>query len=220
MYQRPQNDYLRVNKRKSNYDQLNADSNSVPQLAQTQPRVQVYIIDKNDFKSLVQQLTSPQPCDRLPQNIPKHQDIRPEPINWTSSIPPSAMAVQEDPDVSLYMAYLQSLLEESSGSNGDQFEEPFDKYHSHMMAQSQPQDPTQSMPQSNGFEPFPSSWFNGSPQEMHGASSLQSTRVDYEYPLPLTPNFTFSSMTQHEVFGSDLDSIGPDEDLEFSYEIN
>ncbi|CAL9217135.1 unnamed protein product [Arabidopsis halleri] len=219
MYQRPQNDYLRV-KRKSNFDQLNADYNTVPQPAQPQPRVQVYIIDKNDFKSLVQQLTSSQSCGPLPQNIPKHQDIRPEPINQTSSIPPSAMAGQEDPDVSLYMRYLQSLLEESSGSNGDQFEQSLDEYHSYMMAQahSQPQDPTQSMPQSNGFDPFPSSWFNGSPQQMQDASSLQSTRV--EYPQPLTQNFTFSSMTQPGGFGPDLDCIGPDEIFEFSYEIN
>lgn len=220
MYQRPQNDYLRV---KSNFDQLNPNSHAVPQPPQPQPQTQVYIIDKNDFKSLVQKLTSSQSCERLPQNLTKHQNIIPEPINLTSSmIPPSTMAAQEDPDVSLYMRYLQSLLEESSESNGDQFQQPFE---SHMMVQAHsqlPQAPTQSMTQFNGFEPviipntFPSSWFNGLPQHLHDASSLQSTRVDYTQQL----NFTFSSMTQHGAFDPDLDSISLDEIFDVPYEIN
>ncbi|XP_010463091.1 PREDICTED: VQ motif-containing protein 5-like [Camelina sativa] len=226
MYQqRPRNDYSRVNNmRKSNFDLLHARSNAVHQPPQPQPQTQVYIIDKNDFKSLVQKLTSLESCERLPQN---HQKIIPEPINRTSSVPPSSMsAAQEDPDVSLYMRYLQScLLEESSGSNiiGDQFQQPFDddKYESHMLVQA----PTQSVLQYNGFEPviipssntFPSSWFNGSPQHMqHDASLLQSTRVDYAQPL----NFTFSSMTQPGGFGPDLDCVSLDEIFDVPYEIN
>lgn len=205
MDQRSQNDHLRVNKsgksiRKSIFHQLNGNANAIfqPQPQQTH----VYIINKNDFKSVVQQLTSYQSCESLPQNIPKRQKIRPEAINQTA-IPPNAMAIQEDPDVSLYMRYLQSLLEDSSGSNEDQFQQLPHEAHS------QPQVVDQTVPYSNGLEPVmtttsPSPWFfDDSHQEMHGAYSLDSTGTQYP-PQLQTPNFTFSSMTQNEVFGPDL----------------
>ncbi|EOA39300.1 hypothetical protein CARUB_v10012318mg [Capsella rubella] len=216
-HHRPQNDYSRVNTtgktmRKSNFDQLNTVPH--PPQPQQQQQTQVYIIDKNDFKSLVQQLTSPpQSFERLVPQI-HHKTIQ----DPTLSVPPSA--AQEDPDVSLYMRYLQScLLEESSGSNVEQFQQPFDnKYESHVMVHS----PTEVMSQCNGYEqvvvPNSTSWFNGSPQNMHGdgASSLQSTGVDYSQP-----NFTYSSMTQPGGgFGPDLDGISLDEIFDVPYELN
>ncbi|CAA7058417.1 unnamed protein product [Microthlaspi erraticum] len=211
MDQRPPNDdYSRVNStrkniRRSIFHPLNGNANAI---LHPPPQPQVYIVDKDDFKSFVQQLTGNhhhhQPCERLPQNIPKRQKIVPEPINQTSSVPTNATPVQDDPHVSLYMRYLQNLIEDSSSesSNGNQFQQPFDE------CESQPQVP---MPYSNGLEPVmtttttTSPWFDdGSPQQMNGYDySFQSKRV--EYPQPSTPNFTFSSMNQHGVFDSDLE---------------
>lgn len=194
MNQRPRNDYLRVNRtgkysRKSIFDQVHTNANAIPQQPrQPQPKTQVYIIDKEDFKAVVQQLTSNQSCEFLPQNLLNLQKIRPEP---TSPVPLSATGVH----VSSHMRYIESLLEESSDSNGDNFQQTSDENQSHI----------QPMSYSNGLKPvmtttLPSRWFNGSPQQMDGAYSLQSTRV--EYPQPLTPNFTFSS--QPEFFDPDL----------------
>ncbi|ESQ33525.1 hypothetical protein EUTSA_v10009422mg [Eutrema salsugineum] len=211
MNQRPQNDHLRVNKtgkyiRKSIFHQIHANANAIFQPQQPQQKTQVYIINKNDFKSVVQQLTSYHSCEPLPQSFPKHQKNRPEPVNRTSSVPPITTVVQEDPHVSLYMRYLQSLLEDSSESDGDQFQQPFDESQSDMLAQTQV--PKKSMSYSNGLEPvmtttLTSPWFDGSLQQIDGAYSLESTRA--EYPQPLTPSFTYSSMTQPGVFDPDLE---------------
>ncbi|KAF8097085.1 hypothetical protein N665_0295s0007 [Sinapis alba] len=196
MNQRPRNEYLRVNRtgkytRKSIFDQVHTNVNAIPQQPrQPQPKTQVYIIDKEDFKSIVQHLTSNQSCEFLPQNLPSRQKTRPEPINQTSPVPLNATAVH----VSSHMRYIESLLEESSDSNGDHFQQSFDENQSRV----------QSMPYSNGSNQettttLPSLWFDGLPQQMDGAYSMQSTGVDYLQPL--TPNFTFSSVTQPEAFG-------------------
>ncbi|CAA7026567.1 unnamed protein product [Microthlaspi erraticum] len=206
MDQRSRNDdYSRVNTTRKNiqrsiFHPINGNANAIPQPQQPQP--QVYIINKNDFKSFVQQVTSNyhQSCERLSQNSPKRQKTRPEPIKQTSSAPTNATTVQDDPHVSLYMRCLQSLLDDSSESyNGDQSQQPFYEY------ESQPQVPKQLMTCSNDLEPvmntttLTSTWFDdGLPQQMDGANSL-------EYPQPLTPNFTFSSMNQVGVFYPDLE---------------
>ncbi|CAH2034969.1 unnamed protein product [Thlaspi arvense] len=208
MNHRPQNDHLRINKngkyiRKNIFHQVHFNANAISQ--PPQPKTQVYIIDKKDFKSVVQQLTGYQSCESSPQNLPQRQKIRPEPINRTSPVPPNAIAVQEDLHASLCRRYLESLLEDSSESNGDQFQQPFDEYQSHMLAQ--PQVPIQSMSCSNGLEPvnmtttLTSPRFDGSPQQMDGAYSFSST---VEYNQPLTANLTFSSMTQPEDFDFDI----------------
>lgn len=209
MDQRPQNDdYSRLNStrknnRRSIFHPLNGNANAIPQ----PPQPQVYIVNKDDFKSFVQQLTGNhhQSCERLPQNIPKRQKIIPEPINQTSSVPTNATTVQDDPHLSSYMRHLQSLIEDSSSesSNGNHFQQALDE------CESQPQ---VLMPYSSGLEPvmttttLTSPWFDdGSPQQMNGCDySFQSKRVEYP-PQPLTPNFTFSSMTQHGVFDPNLE---------------
>ncbi|KAJ4881399.1 VQ motif-containing protein 5 [Raphanus sativus] len=218
MNQRPRNDYLRVNRtgkytRKSIFDQVHTNANVIPQQPrQPQPKTQVYIIDKEDFKTIVQQLTSNQSCEFLPQNLPNRQKIRPE---ATSPVPLNATGVH----VSSHMQYFESLLEESSDSNGDNFQQSFDENQFHMQPMlysngdnfrptfDENQSHMPPMSYSNGRKPImtttlPSHWSNGSPQQMDGAYSLQSTRV--EYPQPLTPKFTFSSVTQPGYFHPDL----------------
>ncbi|KAJ0235848.1 VQ motif-containing protein 5 [Hirschfeldia incana] len=218
MNQRPRNDYLRVSRtgkytRKSIFDLVHA--NTIPQqLRQPQPlpKTQVYIIDKEDFKSFVQHLTSNQSCEILLQNLPTRQKIKPKP---TSPVPLDATGVQG----SSHMRYIESLLEESSDSNGDNFQQSSDEYQSHMQpmlyskgdqfqqAFDENQSHMQHMPYSNGLKPvmsttLPSRRFNCSPQQMDSAYLLQSKRV--EYPQPLTPDFTFSSVTQPGFFDPDL----------------
>ena len=220
MKHRPRNDYMRVNRtrtgkytRKSIFDQVHTNANSIPQQPrQPQLKTQVYIIDKEDFKSIVQQLTSNQSCEFLPQNLPNRQKSRPEP---TSPVPLYATGVH----VSSHMGYIESLLEESSDSDGDNFQQSFDENQSHIQPQlysngdnfqqtfDENQSHMQPMSYSNGLKPvmtttLPTPWFNGSPQQIDSAYSLQSTRA--EYPQPLTPNFTFSSVTQPGFFDLDL----------------
>ncbi|XP_010540782.1 PREDICTED: protein HAIKU1-like [Tarenaya hassleriana] len=99
-----QSDHLGVNKigkniRKSPLHQPNfANANT----ARPQPQPQVYNISKNDFRSIVQQLTgspSRESLPRPPQNPPKPQNtrlqrIRPAPLTQISRppVPPHAMA--------------------------------------------------------------------------------------------------------------------------------
>ncbi|CAH8382238.1 unnamed protein product [Eruca vesicaria subsp. sativa] len=216
MNQRPQNDYLRVNKtgkytRKSIFDQVQTNVNAMPhQPRQLQPKMLMYIIDKEDFKSIVQQLTSNQSCEFLPQNLPNRQKIRPE---STSPVLPNATGVH----VSSHMRYIESLREESSDSNGELFQQLCDENQSHMQPMlhsngdnfqqtfNENQSHMPPMSNSNGLisvmtSTLPSPWFNGSLEQMDAAYSLPSTRV--EYPQPLTPNFTFSS--KPEFFDPDL----------------
>ncbi|CAN8313985.1 unnamed protein product [Cochlearia groenlandica] len=212
MNHRPPNDYLRVNKsgkyiRKSIFHQPNA--NAILQPPQPQHKPQVYIINKKDFKSIVQQLTSYQSCEYLPQNIPRPYKTSQEPINRTPPVPPNATAVhQEDPNVSLYMRCLQNLLEDdSSESNGnDQFQQPCDEYQSHMLVQPQvpiPYGVNQDMTNST----MSSSWFDGSHQQMHGHGGYSMQSTEDEYSQPWTPNLTFSSMEQSGLFDPDLDNF-------------
>ncbi|CAH8382237.1 unnamed protein product [Eruca vesicaria subsp. sativa] len=207
MNQRPRNDYLRENKtgkytRKSIFDQVQTNANAIPhQPRQPQPKTLVYIIDKEDFKSIVQKLTSNQSCEFLSQNLPNRQKIRP---GSTSPVPPNAAGVH----VSSHMRYIESLRDESSDSNGELFQQLCDENQSHMqpmlysngdkIQQTFNENQTHMPPMSNSnvlisvmTSTLPSPWFNGSPQQMDAAYSLTSTRV--EYPQPLTPNFTFSS---------------------------
>ncbi|CAH2034983.1 unnamed protein product [Thlaspi arvense] len=178
MSQRSLNDHLRVNKigkyvRKSTSHQAHVNAKARPHPPQPQPplETQVYIVHKDEFKRIVQQLTGNQLSEPSPQNLPQPQRITPEPINWASSVPPKATAVEEYPH-----ALLESLLEASSASNGDQLQQAFGGYQSHMLPQ--PQVPTQSMPYSNGREPvmtttLSSPWLDALPQQLDGAYSLQ-----------------------------------------------
>ncbi|CAH2034971.1 unnamed protein product [Thlaspi arvense] len=178
MSQRSLNDHLRVNKtgkyvRKSTSRQAHVNAKARPHPPQPQPplETQVYIVHKEDFKRIVQQLTGNQSSEPSPQNLPQPQRTTPEPINWASSVPPKATAVEEYPH-----ALLESLLEASSASNGDQLQQAFGGYQSHMLPQ--PQVPTQSMPYSNGLEPvmtttLSSPWLDALPQQLDGAYSLQ-----------------------------------------------
>lgn len=202
-----QTDHLGVNKtgksiRKSPIHQSNFSANaSAPARPQAQP--QVYSVSKNDFRSVVQQLTGSPSRDSLPRPPPQNnnsprpqntrlQRVRPAPLTELNrpTMPlqhrPHSFVQQQqqqqpaESPISEYMRYLQSSLGDA-GPSGNQMQ-PGHEHPPYMPAQPHhhPQSQPQPQPQTQQH------MMSGSQQRVDMQGPLQTSQ--YQPPPGLVPS--------------------------------
>ncbi|KAL6985778.1 hypothetical protein U1Q18_019151 [Sarracenia purpurea var. burkii] len=191
-----------------------------------QPQPQVYNINKNDFRNIVQQLTgspSQEPPPRPHQNPPKPPSMRlqkirppplipinrpPIPIHPQAPAPSPPMNTAESP-ISAYMRYLQNSMVDTVPSQSQ----------THFPGQIQAQPPSPGLLPNPHVLPLSSPRMGGPPllpsptsqfllPSPTGFLNLLSPRSPYpllspgyQFPPPHTPNFAFSPMAQSGILG-------------------
>ncbi|URD95313.1 VQ motif [Musa troglodytarum] len=194
----------------------------LPQQQQPPPQPQVYNISKNDFRSIVQQLTGtpsrdnspapPPPRPRPPQPRPSStrlQKIRPPPLAPIARPPPPPLAGSRPPPrypaaagpawadspVSAYMRYLESSLLSSDTSR-----QPHPQPQQHLPPLPSPG----LLPSPRPLIPLPSP--RPSPSTFLNILSPRSPypllSPGFQYPPPLTPNFALAPLAQSGILGA------------------
>ncbi|KAM0935666.1 putative VQ motif-containing protein/14 [Dioscorea sansibarensis] len=187
-----------------------------------QPQPQVYNISKNDFRSIVQQLTGTPSRDPLPQPSPRPpppkppsqrlQRIRPPPLNPIARpLPPPpppppnpaftrpagapwhAGPPAESP-VTAYMRYLEQSMLHSDGAHHTPLVPP---HHPPFPSPRSNPPPLLPSPGSQLPLPSPSAFLN----LLSPRSPYPLLSPGFQYPPPLTPNFSFSPFSQSGILG-------------------